>query len=172
MNSGGVYYTPPKIKNANELRKVAQDRIRNTEKRLKKKPLVVTYPQKNVFLSFHMEDKNLVDLLRYQAKSERFDLKFRDYSVKEPFSNPWKKHCSQRISQCSTVAVMIGKDTAARPAVNWEIKEAYKHGKRVVGIRAYRDSNHKIPEEMVRNNAKIVDWNLGDINEILYDITN
>lgn len=172
MNSGGVYYTPPKIKNANELRKVALDRIKKTEKRLVLKPSVVTFPQKNVFLSFHMEDKNLIELLRYQAKSERFDLKFRDYSAKDPFSDPWKKHCSKRISQCSTVAVMIGKDTATRPAVNWEIKEAYRQGKKVVGIMGYKDSNHQIPEQMIKKNAKIVNWNLGDVNEVLYDLTN
>lgn len=170
--SGGAHYVPTKTKNAEELRRIAQDSIRNTEKRLTKKPQIVTYPQKNVFLSFYMEDKNLIELLRHQAKSDRFDLKFRDYSAKEPFSDPWKKHCSQRISQCSTVVVMIGKDTAIRPAVKWEIKEAYKQGKEVVGIRGYRDSNHKVPEQMVKNKAKIVDWNLGDVNEVLYDITN
>jgi len=171
MNSGGVYYTPISTKNKEELRRVAQDRIRSTEKRLREKPSNIIYPQKNVFLSFHMEDRNLIELLRYQAKNDRFDLKFRDYSAKEPFSDPWKKQCSQRISQCSTVAVMIGKDTATRPAVNWEIKEAYKQRKEVVGIRGYRDSNHKIPEQMLKNNAKIVNWNLGDVNEILYDLS-
>ncbi|MHA1365833.1 MAG: TIR domain-containing protein [Candidatus Heimdallarchaeota archaeon] len=171
-SGGGAHHVPAKTKNANELRRIAQESIKNTEKRLTNEPQNIIYPQKNVFLSFHMEDENLINLFRHQAKSDRFELKFRDYSAKEPFDSQWKKHCSQRISQSSTVAVMIGKETASRSAVKWEIAEAYRQGKRVVGIRGYRDSNHKIPEQMVKNNAKIVDWNLSDINETLYDLAN
>lgn len=39
------------------------------------------------FLSFVEEDLNLVNLFRGQAKNERFDLEFDDYSIKEPFDS-------------------------------------------------------------------------------------
>ena len=39
------------------------------------------------FLSFVEEDLNLVNLFRGQAKNERFDLAFDDYSIKVPFDS-------------------------------------------------------------------------------------
>ena len=39
------------------------------------------------FLSFVQEDLNLVNLFRGQAKNERLDLEFADYSIKEPFDS-------------------------------------------------------------------------------------
>src|SRR3989344_6637177 len=64
--------------------------------------------KKNAFISFHIEDEAQVGLLRHQAKSDKFDLKFTDYSVKEPFDNKWKTRCEERIKQSSITIVMIG----------------------------------------------------------------
>lgn len=38
---------------------------------------------RNVFISFDISDKHTVNLLRSQAKDERFPFRFRDYSVKK-----------------------------------------------------------------------------------------
>ena len=57
--------------------------------------------KRNVFISFHMEDEAQVGLLRHQAKSNKFNLKFTDYSVKTPFNNNWKARCEERIKQSS-----------------------------------------------------------------------
>jgi hypothetical protein len=115
---------------------------------------------RNVFISFHVDDEVHVGLLRSQAKNENYDLEFRDYSVKEPFDEKWKTNCKQRIAQTSVVVVMIGEHTAEREAVNWEIEEAYRQGKRVVGVRIYKDKNHEVPKAMRDNRAPILDWNL------------
>lgn len=114
-----------------------------------------------------MEDEDQVKLLRHQAKSDRFDLEFIDYSVKEPFDERWKTQCTERIRQTSTVVVMIGEDTHKREAVLWEIKKAYELGKKVIGVRIYKDKNHRIPTEMVENNAKIVNWKLSELQEVI-----
>jgi DNA-dependent RNA polymerase auxiliary subunit epsilon len=47
-------------------------------------------PSKRVFISFHMEDEAQVQLLRQQAKDERYNIEFIDYSIKEPFDERWK----------------------------------------------------------------------------------
>ena len=119
--------------------------------------------RRRVFISFHIEDEAQVELLRQQAKDERFDIEFVDYSVKEPFDNRWKTRCTERIKQSSVFICMIGPDTYKRKAVLWEINKAYELGKKVMGVRIYRDKDHKIPRPLVENNAKITHWNLEEI---------
>jgi hypothetical protein len=102
--------------------------------------------------------------LRSQAKNENFDIEFRDYSVKEPFDEKWKTNCRERIAQTSMLICMIGSKTATREAVNWEIEEAYRQNKQVVGVRIYKDRADPIPQAMQRNNAPIVNWDLKEIS--------
>lgn len=122
---------------------------------------------RNVFISFHIDDEAQVNLLRAQAKSEQFEIEFRDYSVKEPFDEKWKTNCRERIAQTSALICMIGEETAQREAVNWEIEEAYRQGKKVVGVRIYRDRNHAVPRSLLEQGAPIVEWNLAKISRLL-----
>ena len=122
---------------------------------------------RNVFISFSVNDEAQVDLLRAQAKSQRFDVEFRDYSVKEPFDEKWKTSCRERIAQTSALICMIGEKTAQREAVVWEISEAYRQGKKVIGVRIYRDKNHSIPQPLLEQNAPIVHWDLAEISRLL-----
>ena len=119
--------------------------------------------QRNVFISFHVEDEAQVNLLRAQGGRDGFGMEFRDYSVKEPFDEAWRRQCAERISQTSMTIVMIGPQTATRAAVNWEIEESYRQGKKVIGVRIYRDANHPIPEAMVRHQAPVTNWNRDEI---------
>ncbi len=117
---------------------------------------------RNVFISFHSEDENLVNLLRIQAKRENTDLDFRDYSIKEPIEQ-WRKNVIDRIAATSATIVMIGPDTASRKNVQYEIEQSYALGKKVLGVRIHRDQHDPVPELMRKNNATIVNWNLRDI---------
>lgn len=119
---------------------------------------------RRVFISFHVEDEAQVELLRHQAKDERSDIEFIDYSIKEPFDEKWKTQATERIRQSSIFICMIGPETHDREAVNWEINKAYELGKKVIGVRIYKDENHKIPQPLIDHGAKIIDWNLGDIS--------
>jgi hypothetical protein len=123
---------------------------------------------RNVFISFSMEDEARVGLLRHQAR-EGLGVEFRDYSIKEPFDEKWRTNCKERIAQTSALICFIGPDTAERPAVLWEIEEAYRQGKKVIGVRIYRDKNHPIPKPLKDNNAPIVDWDNKKISQLLED---
>jgi len=123
--------------------------------------------KRKVFISFHMEDEAQVGLLRHQAKSDKFNLDFSDYSVKKPFDSRWKTQCEQRIKQTSVTFVMIGPETYKRPAVLWEINKSYELGKKVIGVRIRKDKNDPIPGPLLRNNAKIVKWNMEEIQNEL-----
>lgn len=105
--------------------------------------------------------------MRQQAKDERFDIEFIDYSIKEPFDEKWKTQCTERIRQSSILIVMIGEDTHQREAVKWETNKAYELGKKVIGVRIYKDKNHKTPQPLKDNNAKIINWKLSTISSEL-----
>lgn len=116
------------------------------------------YQRRNVFISFDADDEGMVNLLRSQAKDERFPFTFRDYSVKEPFESAWKSKVRDRIDQTSAVFVAIGKDTHKSKAVDWEIREAHRQGKRVVGVRMHRDKNHAVPQAIREHGDKVINW--------------
>lgn len=120
--------------------------------------------RKRVFISFHMDDQAQVELLRQQAKDSKYDIEFIDYSIKEPFDSKWKTRCTERIKRSSVFLCMIGPETHMREAVLWEINKAYELGKKVMGVRIYRGKNHRIPKPLRDNNARIMYWNLADIN--------
>lgn len=116
-----------------------------------------------VFISFHAEDESQVNLLRNQARDPRFDIEFTDYSVKEPFDEKWKTQCTERIKQSTVVVVMIGPETYSREAVLWEINKAYELGKPVLGVRIYRDENHRIPKPLIEHNAEVKNWDIDEV---------
>ncbi|MCF7844776.1 MAG: TIR domain-containing protein [Kiritimatiellales bacterium] len=118
---------------------------------------------KRVFISFHAEDMFAKKLLVEQAKSEKFDLEFINYALNEPFDDKWKTQCKERIKKAAITICLIGKETSQRDAVIWELNTSYALGKRVLGIRIFRDKNHTIPQPIKNNNSKVLYWNINDI---------
>lgn len=159
---GGSSYTPTS-RSVEEAEQVFKDSVREVE-------LASSKPHiRNVFISFSVTDEAQVNLLRAQAKGEIADLEFRDYSVKEPFDEAWKTQCRERIAQTSATIVMIGEDTASRPAVDWEIEESYRQGKKVIGVRVYRDRNDQIPKPLAEHRARTINWDIDQIRRFLDD---
>lgn len=123
--------------------------------------------KRNVFISFNTDDEWAVNLLRSQAKDERFDVEFRDYSIKDPFENAWKTQAEEIINLTSVMIVMIGHDTASRDAVNWEIRKAHELGKKVIGVRIYRDENVPVPTEIKTYGDPVINWDIKKLQELL-----
>src|SRR5437016_917856 len=99
------------------------------------------------FLSFVQEDLNLVNLFRGQAKNERFDLEFDDYSIKEPFDSRNAGYIGRGISQQIKLATLTiclyGPTTYASQWVNWELKKTLEMGKPIMGVALYDDGRIK-----------------------------
>lgn len=127
--------------------------------REKKLVYYVHSPRTKVFISFHMDDEQQVNLLRYQAHNSD-KLEFKDMSLKEPFDEKWKTQCTEVIANSDVVVVAIGAETHARPAVLWEIEKAHELRIPIIGMRIHSDMNNKIPDPMIRNNDTVVAWNL------------
>lgn len=88
---------------------------------------------KHVFLSFVVEDADLVTHFRGQAKNRNSDLAFDDYSVKEPIistSAPYSKlKIAEKIKASSLTICLIGATTATSTWVDWEVRKADELGK-------------------------------------------
>lgn len=73
-----------------------------------------------------------------------------------------------RINWAGTFICLIGNETHTRPWVNYEIKQAYKHGKPIVGVFAHgcKDSV-ELPDAFKKYGGTTIGWNsldkLGDI---------
>lgn len=158
--SGSALYSPTTSKSGKSSDNVFQRSEDEAQKR-------ITDYQRNVFISFDIDDKPQVSLLRSQAKDERFPFVFRDYSVKEPFENKWKARVREKIELTSAVIVAIGKNTHKSEAVDWEIREAHRQGKKIIGVRLHSDQNHGIPSAMKEHGDRVIKWNTKKIGDEL-----
>lgn len=68
-----------------------------------------------------------------------------------------------KVSWASTTVVLIGKDTANRPWVNWEIDQANEQGKRIVGVYVRGATEADIPPSLEDYGSAIVNWNTESI---------
>lgn len=159
MGGSGSPYDP----NASKSGKTSDRVFQSSEDEVKR----TTEYQRNVFISFDVDDEGMVNLLRNQAKDDRFQFGFRDYSVKEPFDSAWKSKVRDRIDLTSAAIVAIGENTHRSIAVDWEIREAHRQGKRVIGVRLHRDKNHIVPQAMTEHGDKVIYWDTKKIGDML-----
>ena len=70
------------------------------------------------------------------------------------------RYLRMRIRWCKTVIVIIGEHTHERPWVNYEIQEAYKQGKQIVGIYDWGCKDDvELPEAFNRYGNSLIGWN-------------
>lgn len=116
----------------------------------------------HVFISFAEEDLSDVNLLRGQAKNDKLDLQFDDYSVKEPYDSRKadyiKRKIREKIDHCSVTIVYLSDNTAQSRWVNWEVEESLKRGKRVIGVYKGDQPPAEVPPAFRENKCKIVRW--------------
>jgi len=122
----------------------------------------------HVFISFSHEDMDEVNLLRGQAKNDKVDLQFDDYSVKEPYNSKnadyIKQQIRKKIAQCSVTIVYLTGKSASSEWVNYEIEESLKQGKGVIGLYKGTAPPTNMPAAFKANNCKSVPWSHEAIN--------
>ncbi len=116
----------------------------------------------DVFLSFTMEDKDLVELFRGQVKNRRPDLNLRDYSIKEPFETLWKTKCEQIIRMCLSTICLIGRNTYKSEAVDWELRKSVELGKAIMGV-YLESSNVSLPKVLSGLGVHAAPWQMDKI---------
>jgi len=129
--------------------------------------------RRHVFISHHHADDQKVDQLTDLLNRSGSDV--RNSSVRLKPANQRRmdegrvkdetirRLLRMKISWAAAVVVLIGKDTHTRPWVDWEIEEANRQGKRIVGVYAYGGTDAEKPEALERYGSAIVAWNTDSI---------
>ena len=117
---------------------------------------------RHVFISFANEDMAEVNLLRGQAKNEKNDLQFDDFSVKEAFNSEnadyIKRQIREKIDRVSVTVVYLSDHSAQSEWVSWEIEESIRRGKGVVGVYKGDTPPVNLPKAFTENGCASVKW--------------
>ena len=119
---------------------------------------------KNIFISHYHKDTEFAKKLEqrfadrgyFEFKSSTID---EETQIKSSDDRKIKRGLYPKINWASTVIVLIGKETHSRYYVNWEIKQAVKLGKNIVGIYLYGEKNSQVPRGVEKYGNSLVAWN-------------
>lgn len=129
--------------------------------------------RRHLFISHHHKDDAEVTKLTNLLSGRGYDIRNSSIRAKPKNQERLKKNLvsdevierllRMKISWASTVVVLIGKDTHARPWVNWEIDKANEQGKNIVGVYARGGTASDIPPSLEKYSSAIVGWNTDSI---------
>lgn len=126
---------------------------------------------RHVFISFAFEDEDEVNLLRGQAKNDKTELEFDDFSLKEAIKSNNEDYIKQkireRIDRVSVTAVYLTKDSVKSEWVKWEIAESLKRGKGVVGVYKGDAPPVQLPMAFNQYGLRTVKWAHQDLMQAI-----
>lgn len=129
--------------------------------------------RRHVFISHHHDDDAEVDNLTSLLSKRGYDI--RNSSIRAKPANQRRlaqglvkdetirRLLRMKISWAGTVVVLIGRETHARPWVDWEIEQANKQGKRIVGVYVRGGTEVDKPAALEKYASAIVGWNTSSI---------
>src|ERR1700677_1688950 len=129
--------------------------------------------RRHIFISHHHADDAEVSNLTALLSKNGYDI--RNSSIRAKPANQRrldqglvkdetiKRLLRMKISWAGTVVVIIGQNTHARQWVDWEIEQANKQGKRIVGVYAQGAKEADIPSALEKYASSIVGWNTDSI---------
>jgi len=126
--------------------------------------------RRHLFISHHHQDDAEVTKLTNLLSGHGWDV--RNSSIRMKPSNEQRREkglipdsvieraLRMRVSWAQSVVVLIGKDTHTRAWVNWEIEEAHRQGKRIIGVFVRGGTEADIPPALEKfATQEIVGWN-------------
>lgn len=124
--------------------------------------------RRHVFVSHHHVDDEHVDRLTRLLHRAGYDIRNSSIRAKpanqrrlergEVKEETIRRLLRMKISWAGQVVVLIGKDTHTRPWVNWEIEQAHRQGKRIVGVYTHGSTDADIPIALEKYGSAIVAW--------------
>ena len=123
---------------------------------------------KNVFISHHHKDDqsvtdftNLLAGKDYHLRNSSIRVKAKNQErldQKRVSDDTIRRLLRMKMSWAGTVIVLIGSDTHSREWVNWEIEEAKKQGKRIIGVFMHGGKDADVPENLYKYGDGLVGW--------------
>ena len=130
-------------------------------------------PRRHVFISHHHADDNDVDSLTALLRHAGYDIRNSSIRAKpanrrrlergEVKDETIRRLLRMKISWAGQVIVLVGQHTHERPWVNWELEQAHKQGKRIIGVYARGRTDAALPPALEKYASAIVGWNSGSI---------
>ena len=133
--------------------------------------------RRHIFISHHHVDDKHVDSLTSLLRGKGHDI--RNSSIRAKPANQRRldqglvsertiqRLLRRKLSWAGTVVVLIGKDTHTRPWVNWEINQAHRQGKTIVGVYVHGGTAADKPAALERYASSIVGWNAQSIMDAI-----
>ena len=119
---------------------------------------------KNVFISHHSKDEEHINNLKELLQPKGYFIK--NSSIKSSKNDGRRKSdevikrlLRMRIHWAGTFVCLIGSQTRNRQWVDWEIAQAMRKGKRIVGINISGESDSDVPENFKKYGDALVGWN-------------
>lgn len=122
----------------------------------------------HAFISHHHADDEHVDKLASLLKGAGYEIRNSSIRAKpanqrrldrgEVSDETIRRLLRLKISWAGKVIVLIGKATHKRPWVDWEINEAHRQGKRIVGIYTRGASAADVPTALEKYGSALVGW--------------
>lgn len=125
---------------------------------------------KNVFISHHHRDDANVDKLTRLLQKNGLNIRNSSIRAKPANQNRLdkglvkdatiKRLLKMKMSWAGSVLVLVGKKTHSREWVNWEIREAHRQGKNIVGIYEHglKDKVNLPPALEKYSTSEVVGW--------------
>ena len=119
---------------------------------------------KNVFISHHSKDEEHINKLKELLSPKGYNIKnssiesSKDDGVKKS-ENVIKRLLRLRIHWAGTFVCLVGTQTHTREWVDWEIDQANRKGKRIVGVYIPGASDSDVPENFEKYGNALVGWN-------------
>ena len=129
--------------------------------------------RRHIFISHHHQDDADVTNLTSLLSRSGYDI--RNSSIRAKPANQRRldqglvkeetirRLLRMKISWAGTVVVLVGKETHLRSWVNWEIEQANKQGKRIVGVYIRGATDADKPAALEKYASAIVGWNSENI---------
>ncbi|QDT35959.1 TIR domain-containing protein [Stratiformator vulcanicus] len=125
--------------------------------------------RRHIFVSHHHKDDagvdKMTDLLKrggcdarnssIRALRPENQERMKKGMVKDETIRRWLR---AKISWAGAVVVLVGKETHSRPWVDWEIEQAHKQGKRIIGVYEQGGTEADLPKNLHKYRDALVGW--------------
>lgn len=134
---------------------------------------------KNVFISHHHKDDKSVDDLTNMLASKGYSLRNSSIRIKagnqerldqkKVSDSTIKRLLRMKMRWAGQLIVVIGKNTHSRPWVNWEIEEAHRQGKPIIGVFEHGlKGDVEIPENLNKYaTSRVAGWQANSVIDAL-----
>lgn len=129
--------------------------------------------RRHVFISHHHADDQAVTNMTNMLARSGYEIRNSSIRAKPAnqerlkrglvSDNTIRRLLRMKMSWASTVVVVIGKNTSQRPWVDWEINQAKRQGKRIVGVYERGGTENDKPAALEQYASAIVNWNAESI---------